>query len=122
MGMSEESIEPLKRALFLSPAAPERDAWLLEIGDVHLMAGRFDEALDWALRSRGNSRQIALRDKILGATLAHLGRQDEARAAIARVNAVRPGQTIKLILGKRIPHPWDRNWIEGLVKAGIPRN
>jgi hypothetical protein len=86
------------------------------------MAGRFDEALDWALRSRGDHRQIDLRDKILGATLALLGREAEARAAIARVNAARPGQTIRSMLGPRTAQPSDRAWIQGLIKAGIPRS
>ena len=56
------------------------------------------------------------------AALAHLGRADEARAALARVHAINPAFSAKFIdTVLPIRNPVDRDhYVDGLRKAGLP--
>jgi adenylate cyclase len=98
-----------------------RRAFTNGIAAAHLVAGRYEEALDWAertLREEPGYRG-ALRSKVC----AHLDRIEEAREAVRRWIESQPGLTIA-----RFEAWWSRVWsserlaiyVDGLRKAGLP--
>src|SRR6185369_13672986 len=82
------------RALQLSPGAPDAYECISHIAEAHFAAGRFQEAADWAKRSIDMEKDFAFSRLILAASLAHLGRIEEAREAMKVVLALRPDLTI----------------------------
>jgi adenylate cyclase len=80
----EQAVERLEHALRLNPRAPDRHQALTGMGAALAILGRFEEAVPWL------SEAITLRPDFptplftLAIALAHLGRIDEAKAALAR--------------------------------------
>jgi adenylate cyclase len=91
---SEPAIEAVEQARRLSPFDP-LGFWFAVVPAVaHLLAGRFDQAIEWADRALHDQPRYnpARRHKI--AACAHLGRLAEARAELGRLLAIDPGATI----------------------------
>jgi adenylate cyclase len=121
-GSFDEAVACHLRALAFMPGAPEVIWCYTAIAVAHLSAGRFEEALVWALRARDIYDGLEWTQTTLAAAYAHLGRIDEARAALEVVTAARPGLTIADFFGRnQAPGRHDGYLVEGLVKAGIPR-
>jgi adenylate cyclase len=122
-GRSDSAIGLFERCLRLSPNSPHNAMSVENIGCCHLDAGRFEEAVDWVRRAlaMGASWDLAL----VNLTVAHamLGQSDEARSALGRFLAVRPGATIRGLMD-RLPPGTRRSvehvWPEGLRRAGLP--
>lgn len=120
-GNFDEAIACHLRALQFMPGAPEVIWCYTAIATAHLSAGRFEEALIWALRSHDIYDALEWTQTVLAAAYAHLGRLEEAREALQVVTAARPGLTIGELFGRnQSPGPHDGFLVEGLVKAGIP--
>lgn len=121
-GNFDDAVACHLRALGFMPGAPEVIWCYTAIAAAHLSAGRFEEALVWALRARDIHDGLEWTQTTLAAAFAHLGRIDEARDALQVVTAARPGLTIAGFFGRnQKPGPQDGFLVEGLVKAGIPR-
>ncbi|MBV8317882.1 MAG: tetratricopeptide repeat protein [Planctomycetaceae bacterium] len=60
----------------------------------HLAARRFEQAIEWADRALQGQPRFASAMRAKVASLAHLGRLDEARAELSRVPAIGPKLTI----------------------------
>jgi TolB-like protein len=121
-GNFDDAISCHLRALRFLPGAPEVIWCLTAIAEAHLSAGRFEEALTWALRSHAIYDRLEWTETVLTSAYAHLGRLDEARDASQIVTAARPGLTIANFFGRnKSPGPHDEFLVAGLVKAGIPR-
>lgn len=120
-GNFDDAIACHLRALRFLPGAPEVIWCLTAIGEAHLSAGRFEEALIWALRAHDIYNRLEWTQTVLAAAYAHLDRLDEARDALQIVTAARPGLTIAKFFGNKSPGPHDGFMAEGLAKAGIPR-
>jgi TolB-like protein/class 3 adenylate cyclase/Flp pilus assembly protein TadD len=90
----EPAIEAVDRARRLSPFDPLGFFGAAGLAGAHLLAGRFEQAIEWADRALHDQPRVnpARRTKI--AANAHLGRLDEARAEIGRLLAIDPGATI----------------------------
>jgi TolB-like protein len=88
------AIEASDRALRLSPFDPLGFYFVVVPAIAHLLAGRFDQAIEWADRAlHVQPRYLpALRYKI--AANAYLGRLAEAHAELGRLLAIYPGATI----------------------------
>jgi tetratricopeptide (TPR) repeat protein len=54
-GSIEETIPLVQRAIRLSPRDPERGVWYQQIGRVHLLQSRTDEAISWLGRARNHT-------------------------------------------------------------------
>ncbi len=82
------------RALRLSPFDPLGFWFAVVRAIAHLLAGRFEQAIEWADRALQDQPRYnpARRCKI--AANAHLGRLAEARAELGRMLAIDPGATI----------------------------
>jgi adenylate cyclase len=116
-GQYEEAIRSFERGIRASPLNPTLHNYLAGIGLALIELRRFDEAVAFfkkALR-QNSSDGIAFRG--LASALAHLGRDAEAREALARLLEVNPALTIS---GR--PSRAAQSYkllIEGLLKAGM---
>jgi TolB-like protein len=120
-GNFDEAIGCHLRALRFMPGAPEVIWCFTAIAAVHLSAGRFEEALAWALRAHDIYDALEWTQSVLAAAYAHLDRMDEAQEALQVVHSQRPGLTIARLFGRnQSPGPHDGFLVAGLVKAGIP--
>lgn len=108
------------RATELSPVASDAYHSVSHVALAHLLSARFEEAAVWSQRSIDLEGNFVISHILLAVSCAHLGRLQEARAAMTRALAIRPD---------RISH-WERSymlfpersqiWIAGLRMAGMP--
>lgn len=122
-GNFDEAIACHLRALQFLPGAPEVIWCYTAIASVHLSAGRFEEALAWALRARDIHDSVEWTQTVVAAAYAQLDRLDEAQDALRELRSRQPGLTIARLFGrKQSPGEHDAFLVEGLVRAGIPRH
>jgi adenylate cyclase len=86
----EPAIRHLERAIRLSPLDPWMGSFLLGIAIAHQIAGRLDEALDVGRAALRTAPQFGALHRLMVATLAMLGRLDEARQAAEELRRVAP--------------------------------
>jgi len=108
----EAAIEAFDRALRLSPFDPLAYYALAGLATAHLVARRFDRAVEWANRALHDQSRAttAIRMKIVAN--AHLGRLDEGRADLRRLLAIDPGLTIARY---RAPFSLHRRYLRSLT-------
>jgi adenylate cyclase len=119
----DAAIEALQRAMRLSPLDPQGASIKSGLAGVHLVAGRYQEALEWADRALHEQPHCspALRVKVV--SLAQLGRIDEARHWLRSVLELQPGMTIAWYGRYGVPFLPPETlavMVEGLLKAGLP--
>jgi len=120
---ADRAIEALERGMRLSPLDPLGYVFTGALAAVHVMAGRYEEAIEWADRSlREMPRsESAIRNRLVAC--AHLGRIEEARDGLGRLLELTPGLTIArfraLYTNVHEPKLLDIH-VEGLRKAGLP--
>jgi TolB-like protein len=90
----ELAIEAVHRARRLSPFDPLGFFGATLLAAAHLLAGRFEQAIEWADRSLHDQPRFNPVRRIKIAANAHLGRLDEARTELGRMLAIQPGATI----------------------------
>lgn len=116
-----EASRCFRRAHLLGPGAPDACYILSGIGGCELLAGNYETAIEWGLRSLATFSDWPVTYWLLGAAYAHLGRMDEARAAVGELLTLMPHTTVALL------EAWDLSsdgrWVglrSGLRKAGLP--
>ena len=119
----DRMIEAFSRAMRLSPFDPLGFLFASGIAIAHLIARRYEEAIEWADRSlREVPRyESALRNRVVAC--AQLGRIEEARDGLKRLLEITPGLTIARYKGLNDAiHPPEiiDLYIDGLRKAGLP--
>lgn len=122
-GDLDKAIEYLNRAIQLSPRDPDADHWKTGLAYVHYMAGNYPAALVWAEQAQHGLPDYIQLKGILAATLAQLGRGEEARSYLDDLLAALPGLTAEVYRTRfriRDPELVDR-YMEGLVRAGLPK-
>ena len=122
-GDLDKAIEYLMRAVQLSPRDPDTDHWKTGLAFVHYMAGNYPAALIWGEQAQHGLPDYIQLKGILAATLAQLDRIEEARSYLADFLEALPGLTANDYRTRfriRDPELVDR-YLEGLVKAGLPR-
>jgi len=118
MGQPEQGIPLIKQAMRLNPYHPHWYWWIL--GLVKYFARDYEGAVE-ALRQM--SPMGASPRRTLAASLAQLGRMEEARAEAEKAMKEDPSYSVLNVLG-RAPflHEKDRQHaVEGYIKAGLPR-
>jgi TolB-like protein len=122
LGRHEEAIEHADAALRLSPRDNLTWAFLQAKAHAHYQLRRYQEAADIALSSTRYPGAEFWCWAVLGASLAQLGRLDQAKAAIAEIRQKNLKVSLEFI---RMFLPWRvqanlEHVIEGLRVAGLP--
>ena len=117
-GRAIEGIDDLRKALRLNPHPPGWYYW--HLGLVQYAAGRYDDAVE-TLRHESTHRSGSQR--ILAASLAQLGRIDEAKVEAAQFLAAHPQFSTSSWANVQ---PFRREadlqcFVDGYLKAGLPR-
>ena len=89
-GEAERAIDWAERGLRLSPLDPWRSSALLALSVANFHRGRYEEAATAGRKSVQSSPGFSIPHVALAASLAKLGRIEEARAAAARVLELQP--------------------------------
>jgi adenylate cyclase len=117
----DAAIKSFERAIRLSPFDPHGWDFAAGLAFAHLLAGRYQEASEWAERSLHELPQHAPTVRIKVISCAHLGRITEARAWLERLLEFEPGLTIAKIKASPAYSPEHQAMrIEGFRKAGMP--
>jgi TolB-like protein/class 3 adenylate cyclase/Flp pilus assembly protein TadD len=118
----DAAIAAAQRAMRLSPLDPlgHNFKWVLGFG--LMLAGRYEEAMEWVDRSLHDrpEHHPAIRGKV--ALCGYLGRAEEARQWIRRLLEANPAMTIagfKALAKYHAPGTM-AVWVEGFRKAGLP--
>jgi TolB-like protein/Tfp pilus assembly protein PilF len=125
-GRPREALPYFDHAFRLSPRDPLRAGWHTWVGVAHMMLGDDRKALEQSKRSAAANPKSAGALTLQAAALALLGREDEARTALAvRLQFGPPGLTITTIKeGSQSDYPeYSRlmeRYYEGLRQAGLP--
>jgi tetratricopeptide (TPR) repeat protein len=88
----------------------------------HFVAARYEEAASWAERALRDRPTYASAVRLLAASCAMAGRQEQAHQAIARLRQLDPGlrvSNVKDLMPFRRPEDLTR-FTEALRKAGLP--
>ncbi len=125
IGRSEETEAHIEEALRLSPRDTFGAAWLSISGDAKLFLGSDEEAVTRFNGALALNRNNPYANFLLSAALAHLGRLDEARAAVRAGLALNREFTVRRYLaGAASDNPTflaqRERVVAGLRKAGVP--
>jgi adenylate cyclase len=122
LGEAAMAASMFERSMRQSPRDPTVYTTYSGLSYAHLVQECFEDAVLWAQRSLAEKPNYAATFRSLAAALGHLGRIEEAHAAIARLRAVVPDETItgfaawtRLRFSGRLPVI-----LEGLRRAGLP--
>ena len=118
-GQPEEAIRSFERAIRLSPFDPWLPRRFTGRGIAFIGLGRFDEAVAAAKNALQTNQTYGPAYRCLAAALAHLGRDAEARKAVAQLLEIEPHFRISDYLARS--GQWQAQmFIDGLRKAGLP--
>jgi adenylate cyclase len=122
-GRADSAIEAFQRAMRLSPLDPLNRGFMGGLAVAHLIARRYQEAVEWADQSLATQPDYrpALRVKV--AALVQLGRIDKARDWLKRLIEIQPGLTITRIeayAGALYSPELLAVFVDGFRKAGLP--
>jgi TolB-like protein/class 3 adenylate cyclase/Tfp pilus assembly protein PilF len=127
VGRAEETEAHVGDALRLSPRDTDAHAWKTFAGSAKLVLGSYDEAAAWFRRAIEANRNYPTAYFLLGASLAQLGRLDDAHSAVKAGLSLNPTFAIS-----RARAAWTamsdnpmflaqlERIFEGLRKAGVP--
>lgn len=121
-GRPEDALEPLLKAIRLSPRDPNLWAHYYVVGRAHFIMGRFEEALRWTQRAMTEPNAHYWPRVHAAASLALLDRLDEARAVMAAIDPaidLSPAAVTES-LGLYGPHSGVERLIDALRQVGVP--
>ena len=121
-GNPEEAIEPISRAMRLSPQDPHIFNMQGVIAWAYFLAGRYDEASVWAEKAVRYHPNYLLGSLIHPASKAYAGKLDEAQQAMARLRKLDPKLRISNLtdlvpLRRQVDAT---KFADGLRRAGLP--
>jgi TolB-like protein len=118
-GLPEEAVRSFERAIRISPVDPMLHHPLLGMATALIELRRFEEAIVAGKKALRQNQSYPAPYRCLASASAHLGRDDEARAAAARVLEFDPRFSITSWIA-RGGQSKAKLYIEGLRKAGLP--
>jgi adenylate cyclase len=117
----DTAIEHFQRAMRLSPLDPMRFNALFGIGASYFDKDQYDEAITWMEKALQEKPEATWTYRVLTATYAHAGRQEDAERAARRFVEAYPGMTISKAIATAPPTaPLIDRIAEGLRQAGLP--
>ena len=129
LGRPEQALDWFAKAHRIGPRDPGRWTWLDGRGHALILLGRDEEAIHALISALDANPKNLFSHAFLAAAYAHLGRSDEARAALAAYLQRRPATTIStfrrlspvpLALTSPKYQQQHERLKEGLRKAGMP--
>ncbi len=121
LGEPDLAIDHLARAMRLSPLDPNLYHMHAGTGFGHFLAGRLDEACNWAERALRAEPGASTASAVAAAGHALAGRREEAQRAMAQLRQVNPVLRVSTFSLGRFPSPRHlARWQQGLLKAGLP--
>ena len=115
LGRGDEGIEHLRAAIRLNPFHP--DWYLLELGSAFYAMRRYDDAVETLTRMNETG---FWRLCYLAASLAQMGRMEEAKNAVAEALRRRPDFSIAKLRFSELVEAEVDHFIDGMRKAGLP--
>jgi len=130
-GSAEEAISLIERAVRLSPRDPEVGVWYENIGDVHLLESRTDQAIIWLEKARNHTPEHSIIRGNLAAAYGLAGEIERAATELAEARRLSPDDRYSSIARHRILRNYgallpevrakfEATCITGLRKAGMP--
>jgi adenylate cyclase len=116
-GQPEDAIRSFERGIRLSPFEPFLFSTFAGMGFAFINLGRFDEAVAAAKNALQRNQTYGPAYRCLGAALAHLGRDAEARKTVTQLHEIEPDFRISELAARHLGYPII---IDGLRKAGFP--
>jgi tetratricopeptide (TPR) repeat protein len=125
LGQPRDAIPWIERAFALSPRDPLRAVWHSGIARARIAAGDDALAIEAARQGIAANRDHAHNHAVMAAALAHLGRMDEAKAALREFQRVQPGITVARYrqtstANEPVAVKTYARLMAGLAKAGLP--
>jgi adenylate cyclase len=117
LGRPDEGVGLIEKAIRLSPHDPVMHEFLFDLGVAHFLAERYEQAIVWereSLRARPDQPGVY---RVLAASYGHLGRIEEARAALDGMNELAPDFSLEA-LRVHVPSAVVERYLEGWRKAG----
>ena len=93
----DQGVGLIEKAIRLSPRDPAMHEFLFDLGVAHFLSGRYEEAIVWekkSLRSRPGQPGAY---RVLAASYGHLGRIEEARAALDAMCELAPDFSVETL-------------------------
>ena len=128
-GSIDETIPLTERAIRLSPRDPQLGVWYQQIGVVHLLQSRADEAVIWLEKARSHAPASSGIRADLASAYALDGDTQRAAAELAEARRLSPDDRYSSIaLSKALGQFWvpkiqallETTFFAGLRKAGMP--
>ncbi len=125
LGRARDTFPWIERAFALSPRDPLRSVWYGAIARARIAIGEDALAIEAARLGIAANRDHAHNYAVLAGALAHLGRMEEAKAALNEFRRVQPGITVsryRTNITSDVPDAvkaYER-LVSGLKKAGLP--
>jgi TolB-like protein/tetratricopeptide (TPR) repeat protein len=121
-GRGDEAVQCADRALSLSPLDPMIYYFTSAAGQAHLVAERYEGAIDLSLRSLRENRLHTPTLRTLAAAQVLAGRVHEARHTVSRLRELEPTLTVSAFKarypGQTSPHA--ERFAAALQEAGLP--
>jgi DNA-binding winged helix-turn-helix (wHTH) protein/Flp pilus assembly protein TadD len=123
MGQPDEALAEFREADRLEPNSPLRWSWRQGIGLVYLMQGQDQKAVEWLARAALEAPNAGYPAAYLASAYALVGREPEAREALAHYLKLWPNTTLKTFnpsIGTAAFNSNMQRVLEGLRLAGLP--
>jgi TolB-like protein len=117
LGRFEQAKVDAQRAMQLSPRDHMIGTFHVELGDAEINLGHFDAAIDEYRKAIDSGTRTFFAYTNLAAAYAHVGKMEEAKAALVEARRLNPAITVKWMKEHtpNLPAVFD-----GLRKAGLP--
>lgn len=121
-GEYDEAIQHAEVAQRLSPHDPLYSVWSFAYTGVEFGAGCYEKSAEWARKTIEVTPEFPAAWRYLAASLAHLGRLEEAEVAKDQLLRLMPHESLRLVRAALPSVELDRmeRFVEGLRKAGVP--
>ena len=119
VGRTEEGISMMEDAMRLQPDAPNLRHFNAFLARACISARRYEEAVEWARKAIHLRSDLAHAHCLLAVSLAHLGRNEEARTALDQCERIQPDFFESAVeLGPFENPAANEHILDGLRKAG----
>ena len=119
-GRSDQAVDHVEQAIRMSPYDPQNALLNAALAAAHYQAGRYAEAVNFGRKAIQQRFELTNGHRIYAASLAQVGRIDDARAALARLQELHPENSIAWI-ERNVPYtpgPMAK-FLEGFRKMGL---